>query len=101
MSLQLLVNGTAVGEAAANAELSVPADTLPAYPWHVAAKTDGGRTLAILEVTGDVERTTLPDGSTQVNGYGTTAYLSCGQLVLSYGPPPLGGPPTGPAGDCM
>jgi hypothetical protein len=98
----LFVNGTHVADLRPLATAQVPSSELPAPPWHVEARTAGGRVLLTLDVGPDpVRRSTAPNGGVSIAGAGIRAELSCGQIDLWVGPPLLGpAPGPGTPGDC-
>ncbi|HLO34893.1 MAG TPA: hypothetical protein VK194_02370 [Candidatus Deferrimicrobium sp.] len=80
----------------------VPAD-LGAMPWHVEARTAGGRDLVALDVgPGSVHDVWNLDGTGSYSAPAAGIGLSCGQVVLYVGRiMPNGGPPgPGASGDC-
>ena len=96
-TIQLFVNGMLVGSFP-RATRSDPIHwSMPAMPWHVEARTEGGRVLLSYDVVpGTIGRT-----AGGVHGAGARVDLSCGRLDVWSGPPMVG-PMPGPGvpGDC-
>jgi hypothetical protein len=102
LDVTVVVNGTVVGEAPAQADVTIGPEGLPTKPWSVEARSPSGRILlSFTVIPGQVTRTTAKDGSVRMSGAGSRADLMCGRLDVFVGPPMLGPVPgPGVAGDC-
>jgi len=102
LAVTLAVNGRVVRSVQPRTDETISVRDLPAQPWVVEARTPSGRVLTSLTVRpGDVWETSMPDGSTQMNGDAVRVDLSCGRLDIWSGPPLLGpAPGPGKPGDC-
>lgn len=90
LNVALFINGANVGHAFRQTTATILGSDLPPLPWHVEARTGGGRVLVAFEV---------PSGGTP-NALGRRD-LSCGRLDVFVGAdPPLDLPGPGVPGDC-
>jgi hypothetical protein len=97
LTVQLSVNGRLVGSFAPGTRSDPVHWSMPSMPWHVEARTAGGRLLLSYDVLpGGIGRT-----AGGVHGAGARVDLSCGRLDVWSGPP-MAGPAPGPgqSGDC-
>jgi hypothetical protein len=102
LGLTIIVNGTAVGKLAPDSMGDYPPGVLPARPWTVEARMDGGRVIASMTVEeGAIQDDRALDGTGSYRSVGTRVTLSCGQVWLWVGEPGSGGPAAeGTPGDC-
>jgi len=100
----LVVNGNVVGTyppKTGTTGIGIDPGTLPPLPWHVVARTAGGRALLTMDVTAPPVSIPRAGGGGEVIGAAVRVDLSCGRLDLWAGPP-VAGPAPGPGnpGDC-
>jgi len=107
LTVTLVVNGRPIGDFPPRGPApTIDVATLPALPWTVEARSSSGRVLTSMEVSsGQVWRTTDPDGAVEHSGTFGRVDLSCGRLTIwsgnvqPSGPAPAASP--GTVGDCL